>query len=215
MSFPGSSSDSLTQQMTAEPAITVGLQKSSEPVLEKPKAIVTMKPPAAKPKQARKSLSLRLEDEDSALFVPIKSTPKSKRLLTEHQKEVITARHDDIPALYSELSRDDSIINLPPQFASQDSMDASVSGADVWDRLKKKESVNEEPVKEAVVDADDSQSLLKASLKERKNRRFEVPSSPKSPRDRRSISLKRKGEGWSCGHHVTPHITRVGRVGGV
>jgi len=194
VSFPGSSSDSLTQQMTAEPAITVGLQKSSEPVVEKPKAAVTMKPPAAKPKQARKSLSLRLEDEDSALFVPIKSTPKSKRLLTDHQKEVMTARHDDIPALYSELSRDDSIINLPPQFASQDSMDASVSGADVWEKLKKTDSVNEEAVKEVVVEAEDSQSLLKASLKERKNKRFEVPNSPRSPRGRRSISLKRKGD---------------------
>jgi len=182
VSFPGSSSDSLTQQMTAEPAITVGLQKSAEPVKEKP-AVVVMKPPVVKQKQARKSLSLRLEDEDSALFVPIKSTPKSKRLLTDHQKEVLTARHDDIPALYSELSRDDSIIKLPPQFASQDSMDASVSSADLWDKLKSKE-----PAKEA----DDSQSLLKASLKERKNKRFEVPSSPKSAgRSRRSISLKR------------------------
>jgi len=26
-------------------------------------------------------------------------------VLTEHQKDVLTARHDDIPALYSELSR--------------------------------------------------------------------------------------------------------------
>ena len=83
VSFPGSSSDSLTQQMTTEQAITVGLQKSSESVVEKPKAVVTMKPPAAKPKQARKYLSLRLEDEDSAL-------------LTVHQKEVMTARHDQL-----------------------------------------------------------------------------------------------------------------------
>ena len=55
-----------------------------------------MKPPAAEPKQARKYLSLRLEDEDSALFVPFKSSSKSKRLLTVHQKEVMTARHDQL-----------------------------------------------------------------------------------------------------------------------
>jgi len=192
ISFPSSSSDSLTQQMTAEPAITVGLLKSSEPVEQTKAKPPVMKPPAPKPKQARKSLSLRLEDEDSALFVPIKSTPKGKRVLTDHQKDVMTARHDDIPALYSELSRDNSIINLPPQFASQNSMDASVSSEDV-NKLLKKDSI-EETTKE-VVETNDSQSLLKASLKERKNKRFEVPISPKSPgRSRRSISLKRKGE---------------------
>merc|ERR1719435_74679 len=118
-----------------------------------------MKPPPTKQRQARKSLNLRLEDEDSALFVPIKAAPKSKRVLTDHQKDVLTTRSDDIPALYSELSRDDSIIQLPSQFVE-----------------------------------DDSQSLLKASLKERKNKRFEVPSSPKSSsRSRRSAS--RQGTG--------------------
>jgi len=158
VSFPGSSSsnDSLSQQVSAEPAITVGLQKHpelqkhSEEIKDKP----VMKPPPTKQRQARKSLNLRLEDEDSALFVPIKAAPKSKRVLTDHQKDVLTTRSDDIPALYSELSRDDSVIQLPSQFLE-----------------------------------DDSQSLLKASLKERKNKRFEVPSSPKSSsRSRRSAS---------------------------
>eukprot|EP00092_Neocalanus_flemingeri_P032740 GFUD01035611.1.p1 GENE.GFUD01035611.1~~GFUD01035611.1.p1 ORF type:complete len:1789 (+),score=542.00 GFUD01035611.1:574-5367(+) len=191
VSFPSSSSDSFTQQITAEPAITVGLQKSSEPAPVLPvevKQPTPMKPPVLKPKQARKSLSLRLEDEDSALFVPIKSTPKSKRLLTEHQKDVMTARHDDIPALYSELSRDNSIINLPPQFASQNSMEASLSSADVWDKHKKN---GEEETKEVI---ENSQSLLKASLKERKNKRFEASCSPKPPgkRGRPLGSLKRK-----------------------
>jgi len=192
VSFPSSSNDSLTQQMTAEPGITIGLQKSSEPAEQPQAKQAAMKPPSVvKAKQARKSLSLRLEDEDSAMFVPIKSTPKSKRLLTDHQKDVMTARHDDIPALYSTLSRDDSIVNLPPQFASQDSMDASVSSLDVWNKHAKSESV-EESLKE-VAQTDDSQSLLKASLKERKNKRFEDPDSPKSPgRGRRSMSLKRK-----------------------
>ena len=46
-------------------------------------------------------------------------SPRRKRVLTEHQKDKMTSRHDDIPALYSELSRDDSVINLPPEFQSQ------------------------------------------------------------------------------------------------
>ena len=46
-------------------------------------------------------------------------------MLTDHQKDVMTSRHDDIPALFSELSRDDSVIQLPSQFLSQPSFDAS------------------------------------------------------------------------------------------
>jgi hypothetical protein len=64
---------------------------------------------------------------------------------------VITVRHYDIPELYSELIRDDSMINLPSQFASQDSMYASVSSGDVCNKFKKKE-----PIKD-VVEVDDSQ----------------------------------------------------------
>merc|ERR1719422_1804070 len=103
-------------------------------------------------KKPRKSLCLQLEDEDSAMFVPIKSTPKGKRVLTDHQRDVLTSRHDDIPALYSELSRDDSIVMLPSQFSSQDSLDESKQGDD----------------------DSNSQSLLK-SMKSRKNQRFEIP----------------------------------------
>ena len=33
-------------------------------------------------------------------------------------------RHDDIPALYSELSRDDSIVQLPSQFQGQEDKDS-------------------------------------------------------------------------------------------
>ena len=61
----------------------------------------------------------------------------------------MNARHDDIPALYSELSKYDSIIKLPSLFASQVSMDTSVSAVDVQDKLKIKE-----PMKELVVEAD-------------------------------------------------------------
>ena len=61
-----------------------------------------------------------LEDESSQDFVKISSPIAKKRPLTDHQKDVITSRRDDIPALYSELSRDDSQTGpLPDQFQSQ------------------------------------------------------------------------------------------------
>ena len=41
-----------------------------------------------------------------------------RRLLTDHQKEVLRQRKDDIPALYSELSRDDSM-SMSAMFQSQ------------------------------------------------------------------------------------------------
>ena len=56
--------------------------------------------------------SVNIDEENSQDFVKI-SSPMSlsakKRLLTEHQKEKMRQRKDDIPALYSELSRDDSM----------------------------------------------------------------------------------------------------------
>ncbi len=67
-----------------------------------------------------------LEDESTQDFVPITNSAKKRRPLTEHQKEKLLARHDDIPALYSELSRDDSQMGapaLPSQFMSQASVD--------------------------------------------------------------------------------------------
>ena len=60
------------------------------------------------------------------MFVKITTpTRVGKRVLTEHQRDVLTSRHDDIPALYSELSRDDSQIILPPEFSTQDSEDSA------------------------------------------------------------------------------------------
>ena len=58
-----------------------------------------MKPPKPRGKPM-------LEDEDSSNFVKIvpKAT-KGKFKLTQHQKDKMTSRSDDIPALYSELSR--------------------------------------------------------------------------------------------------------------
>ena len=72
------------------------------------------KPPATR---------VSLEDESTQNFVPITNSGKKRRPLTEHQKEKMTTRRDDIPALYSELSRDDSQMVIPRQFMSQGSME--------------------------------------------------------------------------------------------
>ena len=159
-SFP-SSDGSLSQQVRAEPGILVGLRRQNSD-----KMVTPDKPPSEASKQTRKrkSLCLRLDDEDSAMFVPIKTTPKGKRVLTDHQRDVLTSRHDDIPALYSELSRDDSVVMLPSQFSSQDSLDESKQGQ---------------------AEESDSQSLLK-SIKARKNQRFEIPDQSRSLRKGRS-----------------------------
>ena len=93
--------------------------------LEKPKtptsATKWIKPNAStssgKISRGRKTF---LEDESSQDFVKISSPILKKRPLTDHQKDILTSRRDDIPALYSELSRDDSqIAPLPEQFQSQ------------------------------------------------------------------------------------------------
>jgi len=36
-------------------------------------------------------------------FVEIKTTPKGKRVLTEHQKEVMKKQHQSMPAMYNNL----------------------------------------------------------------------------------------------------------------
>ena len=93
----------MSQQVTAEPGIMVGLRRLEDrvPLVSSPGPAAAKQLPAAAARSSkRKSLCLRLEDEDSALFVPIKTTPKGKRVLTDHQKDVLTSRHDDIPALY-------------------------------------------------------------------------------------------------------------------
>ena len=166
--FTGSSDGSLTQQMIAEPAIIHGLKKTSsfERTPGSPASSAKTNTPAAGSKRTRKSLCLQLEDEDSAMFVPIKTTPKGKRVLTEHQRDVLTSRHDDIPALYSELSRDDSLVMLPSQFSSQDSHDA--------------ESRQSE-------ESDESVSLLR-NMKSRKNQRFEIPDTSRSTRSNKSLN---------------------------
>ena len=134
-SFPSSNSseDSFLTQVTAAPGILPlsGRPKRSAPLVSSPSS-AKKKMPAPAPqekKKTRKSLGALLGEEDSQGFVVVKPSPKrTKRVLTEHQKDVLTSRHDDIPALYSELSRDDSIIQLPAEFQqSQDSLSSSQS----------------------------------------------------------------------------------------
>ena len=55
-------------------------------------------------KKPSSAVKKSLEDESSKDFVPITNN-KKRRVLTEHQKDVMRSRRDDIPALYSELSR--------------------------------------------------------------------------------------------------------------
>ena len=70
--------------------------------------------------QKSRGRKIFLEDESSQDFVKISSPKVKKRPLTDHQKDILTSRRDDIPALYSESSRDDSQIPpLPDQFQSQ------------------------------------------------------------------------------------------------
>ena len=130
-SFPSSNSseDSFLTQVSAAPGIlgSAGRSKRSAPLLSSPSSAKKKMPaPAPQAKKTRKSLNNLLGEEDSQGFVVVKPSPKrTKRVLTEHQKDVMTSRHDDIPALYSELSRDDSIIQLPAEF--QQSQESSSS----------------------------------------------------------------------------------------
>ena len=74
---------------------------------------------ASKPKP-----KVSLEDQNSQDFVPItNSGRKKKRVLTEHQKDKMTSRPQNIPALYSEVSREDSMamMAIPAEFDSQSS----------------------------------------------------------------------------------------------
>ena len=68
-----------------------------------------------------------MEDENSQDFVKILSPVVKKRPLTDHQKDKLTSRRDDIPALYSEHSIDDSqTVSIPAQFQSQNESDMSI-----------------------------------------------------------------------------------------
>ena len=84
-----------------------------------------------------------LEDENSQDFVKISSPVLKKRPLTDHQKDKLTSRRDDIPALYSELSRDDSqLVCLPEQFQSQqlgsiDECESAMNLPDINDEFSK------------------------------------------------------------------------------
>ena len=86
----------------------------------------TMKSNSSEKNSRRRKLLI--EDESSQDFVKISSPGVKKRPLTDHQKDLMTSRRDDIPALYSELSRDDSQVGpLPAQFNSQNLLEAKTS----------------------------------------------------------------------------------------
>jgi len=228
VSFP-SSTDSQSGSgsqpfiITAEPAIANAINRKMTPKKSPPPpdAPSEMKPPANKPQIKKKGV---LEDDSSQDFVAIKSSVPKKRVLTDHQKDVMTSRHDDIPALYSELSRDDSIIHLPSQFMSQHSIDESQPSTDLWDKIKggnkkKKETdvIDEsgKPKEITLESGEDtngpveegSQSLLeiekKAAMKELKNKRFELrlEDTPKADKiakeETKKLRAKRKAEDHS------------------
>ncbi len=110
------------------------LQKTSSPSpATTPNRVKANEKPAATPSPLRNFRKPRsaaakkasLEDESTQDFVPITNSGKKRRPLTDHQKEVMSSRRDDIPALYSELSRDDSNLAaaIPSQFMSQPSVE--------------------------------------------------------------------------------------------
>ena len=100
--------------------------------------------------QKSRGRKMFLEDESSQDFVKITSPKVKKRPLTDHQKDILTSRRDDIPALYSELSRDDSqIAPLPEQFQSQNLIgsDSSESQAVAGKQYKSLNDSSSPPVK--------------------------------------------------------------------
>ncbi len=98
--------------------------KDKSPHSKEPAEAPAFKKVFAKPFRSA-AAKVNLEDESSQDFVPITSSSQKKRLLTEHQKDKLSSRRDDIPALYSELSRDDSQAQMPSRFFSQQSVDES------------------------------------------------------------------------------------------
>ena len=108
--------------------------------------------PSQKNSRRRKLL---IEDENSQDFVKISSPGVKKRPLTDHQKDLMTSRRDDIPALYSELSRDDSQIGpLPAQFNSQNLMESKTSMNSTDSQDEKSDSLLEHSINDPNVKAE-------------------------------------------------------------
>ncbi len=107
-----SSSQSMTQSFTdgdfAVPlSFTNILAKTTEAAAaaSQPKPMISSEPSSKK--KAKKAINI--DEENSQDFVSIQSpSANKKRPLTEHQREKLKQRRDDIPALYSELSMDNS-----------------------------------------------------------------------------------------------------------
>ncbi|XP_076053779.1 uncharacterized protein LOC143032729 isoform X2 [Oratosquilla oratoria] len=81
--------------------------------------------PVSREKSGGRKLSLEdMKDED---FVKIESPKVNRRVLTEHQVEVMKERRSDIPALYSDLSQQASQMTLPEGFTTLASDDSGNS----------------------------------------------------------------------------------------
>ncbi|KAF4520469.1 hypothetical protein B566_EDAN004720, partial [Ephemera danica] len=81
-------------------------------------AVSNVSPPVTAPSSPTQRNKPVLEDQDSQDFVKIAPKPKSKKVLTPHQKESKRKRRDDIPALYQGLSQD------PMDSSTQDTQDS-------------------------------------------------------------------------------------------
>jgi hypothetical protein len=125
-----SSSGSQSQDLN-KPEFAVPLSFGN--IFEKKNKEVPASPSQATKKQQptgkRATQKTNIDEENTQDFVPISSPSSKKRPLTEHQKDILRQRKDDIPALYSELSRDDSmsLVSLPQQFESQTSVVSEAS----------------------------------------------------------------------------------------
>ena len=78
-------------------------------ILSKPAEVTkSPKPSTSEPVKKKATKKINIDEENSQDFVTIQSPKTKKRPLTEHQKEKLRQRRDDIPALYSDLSVDNS-----------------------------------------------------------------------------------------------------------
>ena len=79
---------------------------TSSPSPKRPRSVspapadVTTRTSKARPSWARRSLP-QIDDMNSKDFVVIAPPPRKRRVLTEHQKEVMREQRTNIPALYS------------------------------------------------------------------------------------------------------------------
>ena len=74
--------------------------RSVSPVDQNAASVAHKPSPKPRPSNVRKNLNL-IDDMNSKDFVVIAPPPRKRRVLTEHQKEVMREQRTNIPALYS------------------------------------------------------------------------------------------------------------------